>query len=187
MGMFLVTMYVSGGLIPSYLNLKALRLLNTRTLMLITGLTSTYNIVVSRTFFASIPMEIQESATIDGCGHFRTFCLIVLPLSQAIIAVMALYFALGHWNDYFNAMIGLRNRALYPLQLFLREILVESQIDAAMLESNLDSAEAMVEKQNIANLLKYSVIIVSTLPMLMVYPFLQRYFVKGVLIGSIKG
>ena len=100
---------------------------------------------------------------------------------------MALYFALGHWNDYFNAMIGLRNRALYPLQLFLREILVESQIDAAMLESNLDSAEAMVEKQNIANLLKYSVIIVSTLPMLMVYPFLQRYFVKGVLIGSIKG
>jgi putative aldouronate transport system permease protein len=188
MTMFLVTMYISGGLIPSYLNLRDLGLLDSRMVILISGLTSTYNIIVSRTFFSStIPLELQESATIDGCSNFGIFVKIVLPLSKAIIAVMTLYFALGRWNDYFNAMIVLRNRSLYPLQLFLREILVQSQISAEMLEGvEADMIGALLQKQKVANLLKYGVIIVSSLPLLMVYPFLQRYFVQGVLIGSIK-
>ncbi len=189
MTMFLVTMYIGGGLIPSYLNLVQLRLINTRALMLITGLTSAYNIIISRTFFQSaIPLEVQEAATIDGCSNMGIFVRIVLPLSKAIIAVMALYFAIGHWNDYFNAMIALRNRALFPLQLILREILVQSQISAELLaNAEADTVKALLEKQMIANQLKYGVIVVSALPLLIVYPFLQRYFVQGVLIGSVKG
>lgn len=188
MTMFLITMYISGGLIPSYLNLRDLGLLDTRSVILISGLTSTYNIIISRTFFSStIPLELQESATIDGCSNFGIFVKIVLPLSKAIIAVMTLYFALGRWNDYFNAMIVLRNRNLYPLQLFLREILVQSQISAELLEGvEADMIGALLQKQKIANLLKYGIIIVSSLPLLLIYPFLQRYFVKGVLIGSVK-
>ena len=188
MTMFIITMYISGGLIPSYLNLKGLGLLDTRAVLLISGLTNAYNIIVSRTFFqASIPLELQESATIDGCTDFGVFIKIALPLSKAIIAVMALYFGLMHWNDYFNAMIVLRNRNLYPLQLFLREILVQSQISAAMLENaEAETINALLEKQKVANLLKYGIIVVSAFPLLVIYPFLQRYFVQGVLIGSIK-
>lgn len=188
MTMFIITMYISGGLIPSYLNLKSMGLLNTRLLMLITGLTNTYNIIVSRTFFnTTIPLELQESAIIDGSSDFGIFFKIVLPLSKALIAVMALYFALEHWNEYFNAMIGLRNRNLYPLQLFLREILIESQISAEMLENvDVDTVETLLKKQKIASLLKYGIIVVSAFPLLVIYPFLQKYFVKGVLIGSIK-
>jgi putative aldouronate transport system permease protein len=186
--LFMITLYVGGGLIPEYLNLRDLNLLNTRFLMLISGLVSTHNLIVSRTFFASIPVELQESATLDGCTNFGVFLRVVLPLSQAIVAVMALYYGLTHWNSYFNAMIGLRNRALYPLQLYLREILVESQISATVLETaDLDSAAALMEKQKVANLVKYVVIIVSSAPLLAIYPFLQRFFIKGVMIGSVKG
>ncbi len=189
MTLFIITMYIGGGLIPTYLNLVQLKLINTRTLMLITGLTSTYNIIISRTFFQStIPSELQEAATIDGCTNFGIFTRIVLPLSKAIIAVMALYFAIGHWNDYFNAMIALRTRALFPLQLILREILVQSQISAEMLVSaDVDTIDALLEKQKIANQLKYGVIVVSAFPLLVIYPLLQRFFVQGVLIGSVKG
>lgn len=186
--LFMITMYIGGGLIPEYLNLRDLNLLNTRTLMLISGLVSTHNLIVSRTFFGSIPIELQESAKIDGASDFRILFSIVLPLSQAIIAVMALYYGLTHWNSYFNAMIGLRDRSLYPLQLYLREILVQSQISAAVLETaDMDSAAALLEKQKVANLIKYVVIIVSSAPLLMIYPFLQRFFIKGVMIGSVKG
>ena len=188
MGMLVVTMYVSGGLIPSYLNLKEMGFINTRWLLLITNLAMVHYIIISRTFFHSIPDELIEAATIDGCGNFRIFFQIVLPLSSAIIAVMALYYGVGHWNEYFNAMIGLRSRSLFPLQLFLRHILVQSQISDEMLSSmDMDSAAALLEKQQIANMIKYCVIVVSSAPMLMIYPFLQRYFIKGVMIGSIKG
>ena len=188
MGMLVITMYISGGLIPSYLNLKELGLLDTRWLLLITNLAVVHNIIISRTFFHSIPDGLIEAATIDGCGNFRIFLQIVLPLSSAIIAVMALYYGVSHWNEYFNAMIGLRTRSLFPLQLFLREILVQSQISDEMLSSvDMDYAAALLEKQQIANLIKYCVIVVSSAPMLMIYPFLQRYFIKGVMIGSLKG
>ncbi len=188
MGMLVITMYVSGGLIPSYLNLKELGLLDTRWLLLITNLAVVHNIIISRTFFHSIPDGLIEAATIDGCGNFRILLQIVLPLSSAIIAVMALYYGVSHWNDYFNAMIGLRTRSLFPLQLFLREILVQSQISDEMLSSvDMDSAAALLEKQQIANMIKYCVIVVSSAPMLIIYPFLQRYFIKGVMIGSLKG
>lgn len=186
--LLLVTMYVSGGLIPTYLTLRDFGLLNTRWLLLISNLAIVHYVIISRTFFTTIPEALLEAATVDGCGKFRILLRIVLPLSGAIIAVMALYYAVGHWNDYFNAMIGLRDRELFPLQLFLREILVQSQISAEMLASvDVTSAEAMMEKQQIANMIKYCVIIVSTLPMLIAYPFLQRYFIRGVMIGSVKG
>lgn len=190
MVVFMFTMYFSGGLIPGYLNIKQLGLLNTRLVLLISGLVSTYNVIVSRTFFAStIPWEMHEAARVDGASDARTFVSIILPLSKPILVVMALYYGVGRWNSYFDAMIYLRDRALYPLQLFLREILIQSQLSKAMLANATDAetAMALVNQANEANLIKYCVIIVSTVPMLAIYPWLQKFFAKGVMIGSIKG
>ena len=190
MVVFMFTMYFSGGLIPGYLNIKQLGLLNTRLVLLISGLVSTYNVIVSRTFFAStIPWEMHEAARVDGASDARTFVSIILPLSKPILVVMALYYGVGRWNSYFDAMIYLRDRALYPLQLFLREILIQSQLSKAMLANATDAetALALANQANEANLIKYCVIIVSTVPMLAIYPWLQRFFAKGVMIGSIKG
>ena len=190
MVVFMFTMYFSGGLIPGYLNIKQLGLLNTRLVLLISGLVSTYNVIVSRTFFAStIPWEMHEAARVDGASDARTFVSIILPLSKPILVVMALYYGVGRWNSYFDAMIYLRDRALYPLQLFLREILIQSQLSKAMLANATDAetALALANQANEANLIKYCVIIVSTVPMLAIYPWLQKFFAKGVMIGSIKG
>ncbi|TDF94851.1 carbohydrate ABC transporter permease [Paenibacillus piri] len=183
--MFVVTltMFFSGGLIPTYLVVKALGMNNTVWAMLIPGAIATYNLIVMRTFFqSSIPFELQESASMDGCSYFRLLFSIIIPLSKPIIAVMVLFYGVAHWNAYFNALIYLKDRSLYPLQLILREILILNQTENMGFEG-----AGMSERVLLAESIKYSVIIVSSLPVLLVYPFVQRYFVKGVMIGSIKG
>ena len=178
------TMLFSGGLIPNYLLMKQLGIINTRWAMLLPGAISVHNLIVARTFVQNtIPDELLEAAQIDGCNDFRFFFGFVLPLSKAVIAVITLYYAVAHCNAYFNALIYLNNRKLYPLQIFLREILIMNQVDAEMIvDTKLQEAT-----QGMADLLKYSLIVVSTAPILCVYPFLQRYFIQGVMIGSLKG
>ncbi|AIQ34736.1 MULTISPECIES: carbohydrate ABC transporter permease [Paenibacillus] len=189
MGMFMVTMFIGGGLVPTYMLVKGLGMVNTMWALVIPGAASIWNIIVSRTFFAnSIPAELQDAAQIDGATNIRLFLRIVLPLSMPIIAVMALFYGVGHWNSYFGAMIYLNDDAKYPLQLVLRQILVlqemQSQVGGII---DATAAAAQNNKAEIASLVKYGVIIVSTLPIIAVYPFLQRYFVQGVMIGSVKG
>ncbi len=181
------TMFFSGGLIPTYLLVRDLGLINTPWALLLPKAATAWNILVAMAFFRmTIPRELQDAADIDGCSTFRFFMRIVLPLSKPIIAVMALFYAVGHWNQYFDALIYLSDRNLYPLQLFLREILVQQQMSASMM---MDGAamEALAEQARIADIVKYAVMIVASLPLLVLYPFLQRYFVKGVMIGSVKG
>ncbi|TLS50104.1 carbohydrate ABC transporter permease [Paenibacillus antri] len=190
MGMFLVTMFFGGGLVPSYLLVKDLGLVNSMWALLLPGAASVWNIIVARTFFQStIPKELQEAAHIDGCTNLRLFATVVLPLSAPIIAVMALFYGVGHWNSYFGALIYLNDESKYPLQMILRQILVLQEMSAEMTGVAVDSsvAIAMNNKADVASLVKYAVIIVSTLPVIVVYPFLQRYFVQGVMIGSVKG
>jgi len=178
-----ITMFFSGGLIPTYLLIKSLGMINTVWAMIIPGAISTYNLIVMRTFFQNgIPFELQESAWMDGASNFRLLFTIVLPLSMPIIAVMVLFYGVGHWNAYFNAMIYLKDRELFPLQLILREILILNQSE----NMGLDGA-GMTERVMMAESIKYSVIIISSLPVLLLYPFVQKYFVQGVMIGSIKG
>ena len=185
MFLFMFTMYFSGGMIPSFLLVKSLHLYDTRAVLVILGAFSTYNCIICRTFFAALPHELEEAAAIDGCSTVRTFIQIVLPLSQALLGVMVLYFAVGHWNSYFTALIYINNEDYKPLQLVLRNILVEEQTSAAMMtEVGDDYAN---ERRQLAQLLRYSVIVVSAAPMLMIYPFLQKYFDQGVMIGSVKG
>ncbi len=190
MVLFVITMYFSGGLIPAYLNMQSFGLLNTRWVLLISGMVSTYNLIVCRTFFAnSVPWELHEAAYLDGASDFKTFVKVVLPLSKPIIAVMTLYYGEARWNTYFNAMIYLRDKEKYPLQVVLRQILIEAQGLANMVAEVTD-AEAigeLMKQQDVANQLKYAVIVVATVPMLVIYPFLEKYFAKGVMIGSVKG
>ncbi len=193
MTIFMFTMYFSGGLIPGYLNIYQLKLLNTRTVMIVCGALSVYNLIVARTFFANtIPWELHEAARIDGAGNFRTFFKIVLPLSSPIMVVMTLYYGVGRWNEYFTAMMYLaKARAMWPLQLFLREILLKGQFATnAMMEGGDFSPEqmaAMTRQAETANMIKYCVIIAATIPMMVIYPWLQKFFAKGVMIGSVKG
>lgn len=188
---FMITMYVGGGLIPTYLNMKSFGLVDNRAVLLVLGALSVYNMIVAKSFFAnSIPYEVSEAATIDGCDDFAIFFRIILPLSKAIIVVMILYYGIGHWNSYFNAMIYLNDRNKYPLQMFLREILLQSKLTADVLnDSSISSEEALrlAEQAKAAELIKYCVIVVATLPMMIIYPKLQKYFEKGVMIGSVKG
>ena len=192
MTVFLITMYFSGGLIPGYLNLREFGLINTRWVLLLNGLVSTYNLIVARSFFSStIPWELHEAAFLDGCGDWRVFLKIVLPLSKPILVVLMLYYGIGHWNSYFNAMIYIRDRTLYPLQVFLREILTQSRFAEQALNGG-DSFTAaefqeMTRQQETADMIKYGVIVVATAPMLIIYPWLQKFFTKGVMIGSVKG
>lgn len=185
MALFLFTMYFSGGMIPSFLLVRAIGLYNTRWVLLILGALSVYNCIICRSFFAGIPKELEEAAFIDGSSYFKTFVTIVLPLSKALLGVMVLYFAVGHWNSYFNAMIYTYDQEIQPLQLVLRRILVLEQSSAEMMAGGGD--ELAAEQQYLASLIKYAVIIVSSLPLMIIYPFLQKYFEKGVLIGSVKG
>ncbi len=188
MGMFVLTMFFSGGLIPTYLVVRNLGLIDTIWAMVLPNAAAVWNIIVARVFFqTSIPKELEEAAIIDGCTNFKMFAKIILPLSAPIIAVMALFYGVGHWNGYFNALIYLSDKQLYPLQLVLREILVLQEMSSNSTEISSSLAEAMNNKQQLAAVIKYGVMIVSTLPIIIVYPFLQRYFVKGVMIGSLKG
>ncbi|KKO53905.1 carbohydrate ABC transporter permease [Paenibacillus sp. DMB20] len=189
MGMFMVTMFFGGGLVPTYLLVKDLGMINTMWAIVIPSAASIWNIIVSRTFFqSSIPKELQEAAQIDGCTNMRLFIKIILPLSMPIIAVMALFYGVGNWNSYFSALIYLNDTAKYPLQLVLRQILVLQEM-AAQGGGAIDTstAAALNSKAEIAALVKYAVIIVATVPVIAIYPFLQRYFVQGVMIGSVKG
>ncbi|QHW32341.1 carbohydrate ABC transporter permease [Paenibacillus rhizovicinus] len=189
MGLFMVTMFFGGGLVPTYLLVKKLHLINTMWAIFLPSAASIWNIIVARTFFQStLPKELQEAAQIDGCTNLRLFMKIILPLSMPIIAVMALFYGVGNWNNYFSAMIYLNDAAKYPLQLVLRQILVLQDM-AAQGGGAIDSstASAMNNKAEIAALVKYAVIIVATVPVIAIYPFLQRYFVQGVMIGSVKG
>ncbi|MFI2857747.1 carbohydrate ABC transporter permease [Paenibacillus sp. JSM ZJ436] len=186
-GIFLLTMFFNGGLIPTYLIIKNLNLLDTPWVLIVVGGASVWNLIVARTFFQNtIPRELEEAAEVDGCSHFSLFLRIIIPISGPIIAVMALFYGVGHWNQYFNALMYLQDRSLFPLQLFLREILIVNEMNANMMMDG-ESMAAMAEQAKIADIIKYAVIIISALPLLILYPFLQRFFIKGILIGSIKG
>jgi ABC-type sugar transport system, permease component len=178
-----MTMFFSGGLIPTYLLVKDLGMVDTMWALIVPGAIATYNLIVMRTYFQnSIPWELQEAAHMDGCSNWRLLVSIILPLSKPILAVMVLFYAVGHWNSYFNALIYIRDEGKYPLQLVLREILLISQ------SAQTDGGSVGMEKQILlSESIKFAVIIVSSLPVLVLYPFVQRHFVKGVMIGSIKG
>lgn len=181
--MCMITMYFSGGTIPMFLQVRNLGMLDTRWAVLLPGAMSVYNMIVMRTYFSSqVPGEVLESAQLDGCGNIRYLISILLPLSVPILAVIGLFYAVGYWNAYFDAMMYLRNRSQFPLSLILREILVlnNSSID------NMDITELLMLEER-RNVMKYSVIVVSTLPVMMIYPFVQKYFVKGIMIGAVKG
>ncbi|OAS89249.1 MULTISPECIES: carbohydrate ABC transporter permease [Metabacillus] len=184
MFLFLFTMFFSGGLIPTYLVVKDLGLLNTMWALILPKAVAVWNVIVARTYFqTSIPNELLEAAKMDGCSDAKFFWKIVVPLSKPIVAVMVLFYAVGHWNSYFDALIYLNNEDLYPLQLILRNILIQNEASTQMI-SDLDSLAA---KQRVSELIKYGVIIVASIPLLILYPFVQKYFVKGVMIGGIKG
>lgn len=187
--LMMVTMFVSGGLIPTYILVTSMGLNNSVWALVIPNAASVYNIIVTRTFFqSSIPNEIEEAAIMDGASYFRRFFSIILPLSKPIIAVMALFYGIGHWNQYFNALIYISDRSLYPLQMILREILVLQDMSSNPNQQMTgEMAEYLFTQQQLGQVIKYGVMIVSTLPLIMVYPFLQKYFVKGVMIGSLKG
>lgn len=181
---FLFTTFFSGGLIPTYLLIKNLGMVNTMWALVLPGAAGIFNVIIVRTFIQStIPDELREASFIDGCSNATFFVKIVLPLSKPVIAVMVLFHAVGFWNSYFDALIYLNTDNMWPLQLVLRNILVQNQVDA----NALIDVESYLAKLRVTELIKYGVIIVSSAPLLCLYPFLQRYFVKGVLIGSIKG
>ncbi|OCT15372.1 sugar ABC transporter permease [Paenibacillus pectinilyticus] len=174
-----VTMVFHGGLIPSYLLVNSLGMMNTMWAILIPGAINTFNMIIMRTSFQSIPVSLEESARMDGAGDWKILFRIVIPLSMPVMAVMILWYAVGHWNSYFNALVYLRNREAYPLQLVLREILISNNTDSMMAGGGDD-------KYAIGETIKYAAIMVSTLPIICLYPFLQKYFVQGVMIGAIK-
>jgi multiple sugar transport system permease protein/putative aldouronate transport system permease protein len=184
MFLFVFTMMFSGGLIPTYLLVRDLGMLNTIWSMLLPGALGVWNMIIARTYFqTTIPDELLEASQLDGCTDFQFVWKIVLPLSGPIIAVITLFYAVGHWNSFFNALIYLKSQKLFPLQLVLRDILVQNDVDLNML---VDVQEA-AKREGLRELLKYSLIIVATAPLMIVYPFVQKYFVKGIMIGSLKG
>jgi len=184
----IITMFISGGMIPSFILVNNLGLMNTVWAIILPSATSVFNIIITRTFFQSnIPREMEEAAIIDGCNDFVMFIKIILPLSLPIVAVMALFFGVGHWNSWFSALIYLSDRSMWPLQMFLREILVQQNMFSMPDIMDGDAAILAHRRQQIAQVIQYGVMIISTLPIILVYPFLQKYFVKGVMIGSLKG
>jgi len=183
MGFFLVTMYFSGGMIPSFMLVRNLGLINTRTIMVISGAVSVYNVIVARTFFVNIPKELEEAAYMDGCSILRAFTQIVLPISKALLGVMVLFYAVGHWNSFFTALLYITSDDLRPLQIFLRRILI---VDTQAMDM-VGADDIAQEVEALRQLVRYSIIVVSSVPVLVLYPFLQKYFEKGVLIGSVKG
>ncbi|WP_025688781.1 carbohydrate ABC transporter permease [Paenibacillus zanthoxyli] len=182
MTLFLITMFFGGGLVPTYLLVKNLGLLNTVWAVIIPGAVNIWNIILSRTFFKGVPKELREAANVDGASEMKIFLSVVLPLSKPIIFVLALYAFVGQWNSYFDAMIYLDNPSLHPLQLVLRSILIQNQVDPSMISDQL----AMAEMKKLSEIIKYAAIVVSSLPLLIMYPFFQKYFEKGVMVGSLK-
>ena len=184
---FAFTMFFSGGLIPTYLVVKQLKMLNTVWALLLPTAMSVWNMIIARTYFQnSIPAGLEEAATIDGCSNLKLFFQIILPLSQPIIAVLILYYAVGHWNEYFNALIYLNDQNIYPLQLILRNILLLDQM-FDMMDSDPEARQEMMRLLQMKESMKFGIIVLSTLPVMVMYPFLQKFFVKGVMIGAIKG
>lgn len=180
---FVFTMFFSGGLIPTYLVVKQLGLLDTIWALLLPGAVSVWNMTIMRNYFqTSIPFELQESAMIDGCGNLSLLLKIVLPLSIPIIAVMIIFYGVGHWNSFFNALIYLRDQNKYPLQLVLRSILIKEETGEM-----IAADDSVIRRQMMAEILKYAAIVVSSLPVLLLYPFLQKYFVHGIMVGALKG
>lgn len=183
---FVLTMFIDGGLIPRYLLIRDLGWFNTIWAMVIPNAVSVWNLIITRTFFQiTIPEELREAASIDGASNIQFFIRVVLPLSGPIIAVMVLMHAVGNWNSFFDALIFLTREDMYPLQLVLRNILTQSEVtaNAAM----LTGVTSYADQQRVTELIKYGMIIVASAPMIILYPFLQRYFVKGMMIGAIKG
>jgi multiple sugar transport system permease protein/putative aldouronate transport system permease protein len=184
--MFIVTftMIFSGGMLPTYIVIRQLGLINTRWAMLLPGAIGTWNVIITRTYYQSnISDELLEAAYLDGCSNFKFLLRVVIPLSAPITAVMILFYSVGHWNSYFSAFLYLTNRQLFPLQIFLREILILNQINVDLI---LDP-ELLAAKQGMADLLKFSLIIVASAPVWCAYPFVQKYFVRGIMVGAIKG
>lgn len=181
---YVFTMYFSGGMIPTYILVRNIGLIDYRVTVILMGSFAVYNLLVTRTFFANtLPIELWEAAEIDGCSNGRYFIEVVVPLSSAIIAVIALYYCVAQWNDYMTSLIYLNTQSKYSLQMFLREILLAGQNVAA----ETTDPEELLEANRTAQTIKYAVIIVATVPMMVLYPFLQRFFVKGVMLGAIKG
>ncbi len=190
MGLFVFTMYFNGGLIPTYILMVNLHLIDTRWAMILPGALSVYLMIISRTYYqTSIPEELYEAAKIDGCSDLGIFTRIAVPLSTPIIAVMALFYGVGHWNQFFAALIYLTKADLFPLQLVLRNILLLNQQLNIMDLSSIPSEQLdwWARQAYMAEVMKYALIFVATVPVLVAYPFVQRYFVKGVMIGAIKG
>lgn len=184
-GLLVFALIFNGGLIPYYLVVKSLGMLNTRLAMIVPTAVNVFSVIVARTFFrSSIPSDIYDAAEMDGCSDFRFLIAVAVPLSKPIIAVLFLWSAVGQWNSYFQALIFLDSNSLFPLQIVLRNILVLGETSASQM--NL-SPEALMRFQAMKTLLKYAVIVVASVPMLLLYPFVQRYFVKGIMIGSVKG
>lgn len=185
---YMLTMFVSGGLMPTYLVVKGTGLMDSMWALIVPGAVSVYNMIVARTFFkANIPGELLEAAKLDGCGNTRFFFHIVLPLSSAIIAILVLYYGVSHWNSYFNALLYITDREKWPLQLELRSILLQNMLSQS---KSVMSAAELAEKKRLealVEMMKYSLIIVSSIPVMILYPFVQKHFVKGVTIGSVKG
>lgn len=185
---YMITTFIGGGLMPTYIVVRSLGMLDSIWALVIPGSISVYNTIVARTFFkTNIPNELLEAAKLDGCGNTQFFVRICLPLSSAIIAIMVLYYGVGHWNSYFSALIYIITREKWPLQLELRSILIQNQMALA---AEVMSEEALREKARIEALremMKYSLIIISSIPVMLLYPFIQKHFVKGVTIGSVKG
>ena len=178
------TMLFNGGLVPTFILVNYLKLYNTIWALILPTSISVYNTIIARTYFqSSIPYDLYESATLDGCSDIRYIFTVVLPLSKAILAVLVLYYAVGHWNSYFNALIYLKDAKKYPLQVVLRSIIIEANED----QSNMVDVDQLLVRQGLNNLLKYCLIVVASVPMLILYPFIQKYFVKGVMIGALKG
>lgn len=185
---YVITMFFSGGLIPTYLVVQSMKMLDTMWALILPGSLSVYNMIVARTFFKSnISEELYEAAEIDGCTQGRFFFQIALPLSGAITAIMVLYYGVGHWNSYFSALIYISDQKKFPLQLVLRSILITNEAALQQAATTPEAREALNAKKELVELMKYSLIIISSIPVLVLYPFIQRHFVKGVMIGSVKG
>ena len=178
----LFTMYFSGGLIPTFLVVRSLQMVDTRWAVILVPLISTYNLIITISYFRGLPYELEEAAKIDGANDYRVLLQVMIPLAKPIIAVIALYYMVSLWNSYFNEMIYLTSRSKFPLQLVLREILIQN--DTASVGGAASNAR---DGQSYAENLKFAVILVSTIPILCVYPFIQKYFVKGVTLGAVKG
>lgn len=183
MTFFVITMFFNGGLIPTYLVVKSLNMLDTVWAILLPGAINVWNLILARTYFQSIPKELREASTVDGASDTQYFFKILMPLCKPIIAVLVLYQFVGQWNSYFDAMIYLKSANLQPLQIVLRSILVQNQPSMNMGTNAADTAQL----QQIAQMIKYSSIVISSLPLILMYPFFQKYFEKGIMVGSIKG